>query len=548
MLCALLAGGAVTACTDRDGAAPTEGGDGSSGSDGGGGEAAGTADPGSTAATSTFVLARTEVTAGVRPLVRSGESLVLTLDLSADAAASDAEEQDALNAGLAAGAANRWGDGWGSSSGDTRDCFGVRLLDLEEDRVASTAVDGDGETVALIVEAGQGEASDGAQPQENELRGTVQIAFADPGTDVLAVYVPKLPLFVDVPVVEGEVPAIEGSEEQLDLSRVQEAPLEPMLSMSQDLEQPIREEREAQTTTVVISSDVLFDSSSSDLDEKAESALDEAARRIESHEPGPVTIIGHTDSVDSDDVNLELSKDRAQAVAEALAERLDTDAYRLSTDGRGEAEPIASNDTDEGRELNRRVEIALETPVKADDAERTEMPEFEGTTGAAADGLSFDGSEHGVLRPFELRLSEARMVVGHLVVTLEVTPGDEQRNGVYGIGQFDSGTGMPQEPDGVSDYTLLASSGGVGVLVGSVITYPALHRAGGEGDTIRPLTDLSMNSAADGGVPRVLELVYPRDVVGVDEGAQVTLQYGGNSSLSFANEEGWRLTDVPVGA
>ena len=541
----------MSACTDRgdtsagehdDAGAPAE-------SDGGaGGATTASADPGTAVVTSTYMLARTEVTVGARPLVRSGENLVLTLDLSAEATGSDLEEQDALSRGLAAGASAQWDDGWGSASGDTRDYLGVRLLDLEGDMVASTAVDADGQTVGLAADTGQEEPSDGGQSQGGQLRGTVQIAFKDPGTDSLSVYVPKLPLFTDVPVIDAEVPAVEGTEEQLDLSRIQEAPLGPMRSISQDLDEPIREEREAGTTTVLIGSDVLFDSSSSTLDAEAESALDEAARRVELHEAGPVTIIGHTDSVDSDESNLTLSKERAQSVADALADRLDTDQYVLSTEGKGEAEPIASNDTEEGKALNRRVEITLETAVRAVEAKGTEMPEFEGRTGSAADGVRFDGTEHGVLRPFDLQLGAARMVEGHLVVTLEVTPLDEERNGVYGIGQFDSGTGMPEEPDGVSDYTLLASSGGVGVLVGSVITYPAFHRAGGPADTIRPLTDLSLNSAADGGVPRILELVYPRDVTGVEEGAQVALQYGVTSSLSFLNEKGWRLTEVPVGA
>src|SRR5699024_5889150 len=388
----------------------------------------------------------------------------------------------------------------------------------------------------------------GTQSPTGELRGTVQIAFADPGTDLLCVYVPKLPLFTDVPVIDAEVPAVEGAEEQLDLSQIEEAPLEPMQSMSQDLKEPIRQTREVETTTVAISSDVLFEATSADLDAKAKSALDEAARQIQTHEPGPVTIIGHTDSVDSDDYNLALSKKRAKAVADALGDRLDTTEYELSTEGKGESEPVASNDTAEGKALNRRVEITLETPVKADKPEKTKMPDFEGQTASAADGVSFDGSEYGVLRPLDLQLSAARMIDGHPVVTLEVTPHDEVRNGVYGIGQFDTGTGMPSEPDGVSDYTLLASSGAVGVLVGSVITYPALHRAGGPADTIRPLTDLSLNSAADGGVPRILELVYPRDIVGAAEGEQVALQYGGTSSLDFNNEAGWRLTDVSISA
>src|SRR5699024_3382413 len=113
-------------------------------------------------------------------------------------------------------------------------------------------------------------------------------------------------------------------------------------------------------------------------------------------------------------------------------------------------------------------------------------------------------------------------------------------------GQFDTGTGLPEEPDGVSDYTLLASCGAVGVLEGSVITYPALHRAGGQRDTIRPLTDLSLNSATDGGTPRTLELDSPRDLVGVAERQQVVLQYCGTSSQDLDNEAGWRQTAVPT--
>ena len=416
------------------------------------------------------------------------------------------------------------------------------MVDLAGDQVASTAVDAEGETVG--VRADNGETADSGT---QALAGTVQIAFADPGTDGLAVYLPKLPLVIDVPVIEADVPAVEGAEEQLDLSAIEEAPLEPMLLMSQDLAEPLRETREVGTTTVAISSDVLFDSSSSELDEAAKSALDEAARRIESHEPGPVTVIGHTDSVDSDASNLTLSKERAAAVATALEKRLDTSDYELSTDGKGEAEPIASNDTEDGKALNRRVEIVLETPLREEEVTH-EMPEFEGKTGTAAEGVRFDGSEQWVLRPFDLQLGAARMLEDHLVVTLEVTPRDEDRSGVTGIGQFDDGIGMPTEPDDVSTYTLLASSGAVGVLVGSVLTYPAFHRAGGPAETTRPLTDLSLNTAADGGVPRILELVFPRDIAGVEAGAEVALQYGTTGPLAFANESTWRMTEVPIGA
>ena len=536
LLAVVLAGGTVTACTEQDDSAT----DGTGGASDGGGEAA---DPGAVVAEGSFFLRHTEVAVRVHPIVRSGEHLVLTVDLTAEGDAAEFEDQYVVGGTLTGEVTSAWSDGWGSASGgDTRDFLGVRLVDLAGDQVASTAVDAEGETVG--VRADNGETADSGT---QALAGTVQIAFADPGTDALAVYLPKLPLVTDVPVIEADVPAVEGAEEQLDLAAIEEAPLEPMLLMSQDLAEPLRETREVGTTTVAISSDVLFDSSSADLDEAAKSALDEAARRIESHEPGPVTVIGHTDSVDSDASNLTLSKERAAAVATALEKRLDTSDYELSTDGKGEAEPIASNDTEDGKALNRRVEIVLETPLREEEVTH-EMPEFEGKTGTAAEGVRFDGSEQWVLRPFDLQLGAARMLEDHLVVTLEVTPRDEDRSGVTGIGQFDDGIGMPTEPDGVSTYTLLASSGAVGVLVGSVLTYPAFHRAGGPAETTRPLTDLSLNTAADGGVPRILELVFPRDIAGVEAGAEVALQYGTTGPLAFANESTWRMTEVPIGA
>jgi len=536
LLAAVLAGGAATACTDEG--AGDGGADGAS--DGGGDSGAEAADPSTVVAEATFFLRQTEVTARVHPLVRSGEHLVLTLDLTAEGDAADLEERELLDGDLPNSVNYAWSDGWSSASGATREFLGVRLVDLAGDQVASTAVDAEGETVGLTADTS--EITDSG-PQT--LAGTVQIAFADPGSDALAVYLPKAPLVTDVPVLDADVPAVDGAEEQLDLAAVEEAPLAPMMLMSQDLAQPLRETREAESTTVAISSDVLFDSSSAELDEEAKGALDEAARRIESHEPGPVTIIGHTDSVDSDASNLTLSTERAAAVATALEERIDTSRYELSTDGKGETEPIASNDTEEGRALNRRVEIVLETPLQ-EEQETAEMPEFEGRTGTAAEGVQFDGSEHLVLRPFDLQLGDARMIEDHLVVTLEVTPTDEDHSGVYGIGQFDTGTSMPSEPDGVSTYTLLASCGAVGVLVGSTLTYPAFHRAGGPAQTTRPLTDLAMNYPADGGVARTLELVFPRDIAGVEAGAEIALQYGVTGPLGFGNEETWRMTEVPV--
>ena len=72
-----------------------------------------------------------------------------------------------------------------------------------------------------------------------------------------------------------------------------------------------------------------------------------------------MTIVGHTDSLGDDQANLLLSLQRAQAVERWLTDR-GVDAERLTAVGRGETEPIASNDTDEGRQLNRRIQVFIE--------------------------------------------------------------------------------------------------------------------------------------------------------------------------------------------
>jgi OOP family OmpA-OmpF porin len=82
-----------------------------------------------------------------------------------------------------------------------------------------------------------------------------------------------------------------------------------------------------------------------------------------------VHIIGHTDWRGSDQYNMALSKRRAKAVRDALIE-YGVSASRLSTEGRGEREPIASNRTPEGMALNRRTEVHLTYPQYIDAGEK----------------------------------------------------------------------------------------------------------------------------------------------------------------------------------
>jgi len=73
-----------------------------------------------------------------------------------------------------------------------------------------------------------------------------------------------------------------------------------------------------------------------------------------------VVIEGHTDSVGTDAYNKKLSQRRAESVKKYMVEKGGIDANRIKAIGFGEEKPIASNDTDEGRQQNRRVEAAVD--------------------------------------------------------------------------------------------------------------------------------------------------------------------------------------------
>jgi outer membrane protein OmpA-like peptidoglycan-associated protein len=102
--------------------------------------------------------------------------------------------------------------------------------------------------------------------------------------------------------------------------------------------------------------DVLFDSGRATLKPGADRTIDRLAQALKDNPNTLVQIEGHTDSVGGDDYNLGLSERRADAVASALRMRgVPSDRYQ--TKGLGKDFPVASNDSAEGRQQNRRVEI-----------------------------------------------------------------------------------------------------------------------------------------------------------------------------------------------
>ena len=111
-------------------------------------------------------------------------------------------------------------------------------------------------------------------------------------------------------------------------------------------------------------SNITFAVDSSDISSSFYAILDSVSIILEEYDKTLIEIMGHTDSTGSAEYNLKLSKQRAESVADYFRSR-DILPGRLTTYGYGEDYPVASNDTKEGRALNRRVEIAL-VPITKD--------------------------------------------------------------------------------------------------------------------------------------------------------------------------------------
>jgi outer membrane protein OmpA-like peptidoglycan-associated protein len=127
--------------------------------------------------------------------------------------------------------------------------------------------------------------------------------------------------------------------------------------MRRDLE-GARVERIGEAIKITFDSGILYDIDKSDLRTASRTNLTNLAKILNKYPDTNVLIEGHTDSTGSTDHNLTLSKDRAQSVTSYLSAQ-NVGSPRFSTTGYGEAQPVATNDTADGRQANRRVDIAV---------------------------------------------------------------------------------------------------------------------------------------------------------------------------------------------
>lgn len=149
----------------------------------------------------------------------------------------------------------------------------------------------------------------------------------------------------------------ESRSEQVELAkREAELAVQQATTLRQQLEN--LQLRQTESGVVVTLGDVLFETGQAELRVGAHDNLSEVVDLLQSEPDKKIRIEGHTDSVGSAEANLLLSEQRANAVREAL-ESLGIAADRVTSTGLGEDFPIESNETEEGRSQNRRVDVIL---------------------------------------------------------------------------------------------------------------------------------------------------------------------------------------------
>jgi outer membrane protein OmpA-like peptidoglycan-associated protein len=119
-----------------------------------------------------------------------------------------------------------------------------------------------------------------------------------------------------------------------------------------------RVERLGEGIAVTFDSGILFAVDQSTLQPAGQQNLRDLAASLEEYEGTEVLVVGHTDSTGSDAYNQSLSERRADSARTFLI-GAGLEASRVRAVGRGESEPIATNDTTDGRQQNRRVEVAI---------------------------------------------------------------------------------------------------------------------------------------------------------------------------------------------
>ena len=169
--------------------------------------------------------------------------------------------------------------------------------------------------------------------------------------DSMTLTTPLTPPIFDIPISE--------SSETIENTGLSEPRIIDLVTITDDLGDQTGRTESGDEVSIILSSDVLFETNSANLSTEAEAILEQVATEIDDASSEDVRIDGYADNTGTDSVNLPLSQERAEAVEEILSDLITRSGVSFDVEGHGSSDPIASNDTEEGRERNRRVSVTF---------------------------------------------------------------------------------------------------------------------------------------------------------------------------------------------
>lgn len=406
---------------------------------------------------------------------------------------------------------------------------GVRLVDLDAGTVQETFK----------------ASSQSTSLTDKEPDATLHALFKPVDANTINVLVPESGLFEGVPVVrDGKLS--EEAKKALENTYDTESSPDPVAleTFTASVDGASDTRVTGKSVTITLASDVLFDSDSADLSAQADTALKKAADQLSTYPGGQVTIVGHTDDVADDAHNQDLSNRRAQAVADRLGQLTSMSAYSVSVSGKGESEPRVPNDSDENRQLNRRVEITLvpteSTSTKSDAGKDPsgkgggDLPKAEGPVAKGSEGVTVKRGSGEDKLTFVLK--EVSRRGKYLVGEVKATGGP----GGTDVGPADwlQPTQLAGSARGEEDTKLLGAITGLSLLTAQTRYYPVDYTTAKGAH--HPLSEITADNKLGDGDATTLTVVWP------DTGQDtVTLDLEPSKRPTRPNNP-FRLTDIPI--
>jgi outer membrane protein OmpA-like peptidoglycan-associated protein len=189
----------------------------------------------------------------------------------------------------------------------------------------------------------------------------VYAVFPAPPADVrrVSVVLPNTVALHDVPIATGPVTV---HDQTIDPATASLAPPR-ILAVGSTVEGQTQSiDENADDRAVRLSSDVLFALNKADLTSRASAVLEGVARQIDESIGDTVAVDGYTDTTGNDAINQPLSERRARTVSNRLRSLVQRQGVTFQEAGHGSADPVAPNDTEEGRRKNRRVTVTFTRP------------------------------------------------------------------------------------------------------------------------------------------------------------------------------------------